>query len=168
MNLFLRCTAVLLLWGDGNTLAPLWRPALGITFSTNPSRLQRGRPPSCVSNTLLEKGEWYLGCPGCENIKAIERTSGTWLNSKLFIALRTRSPFCPPPTPLWWVTHCVVPISCPFLSFFGIYTEQTAMISCWMPSGSSACFGLCKGRGDSQENLRLLWERGLWPSATRS
>lgn len=41
-----------------------------------------------VSNTLLQKGECCLACTGCENIKAIERTSGTWLNSQLFIVLR--------------------------------------------------------------------------------
>lgn len=40
-----------------------------------------------ASNTLLEKGECCLACTGCENIKAIERTSGTWLNSQLFIVL---------------------------------------------------------------------------------
>lgn len=41
-----------------------------------------------VGNALLERGDCCLACTGCENIKAIERTSGTGLDCQPFILLR--------------------------------------------------------------------------------
>lgn len=83
MKLLLRDTTVWFLW-DGNTLVPLQQPAQGITLSLIPTV----GSTSIVLAMHCWRGDCCLACTGCENIKAIERTSGTGLDCQPFILLR--------------------------------------------------------------------------------
>lgn len=138
-----------------------------MTFSTSPVGSNRLGLPHMSPTRSWWKETGVLHAQVLRTSRPLKSPEALGCIYNLFLTERPSSPPRSLPAPLCWVTHCAAPTSCAFLHFSGIYTEQTATISCWMPSGFTVCFGHCKERADGQEYLRLLQERRLWPLATR-